>query len=188
MEQTRPIEVHALTPECWADFVELFERRGPRGGYRNVPAYGCWCMWWRNRSLEHGEPKKRAMRRIVQAGREPGLLAYSAGEVVGWISVAPREEYKALLTSPQYRPREDEDGVWSIVCFTVDKEARGQGVSEALLTAAVERAFARGASAVEAYAHLEKRDDYMGHVDLFHAHGFEPVRETSKRAIVRRGR
>ena len=188
MEQTRPIDVHALTPERWADFVELFERRGPRGGYRNVPAYGCWCMWWRDRGLEHGEPKKRAMRGIVRAGREPGLLAYSGGEVVGWISVAPREEYEALLGSPQYRPQEDEDGVWSIVCFTVDKDARGRGVSEVLLAAALEHAFERGASAVEAYPHREKRDDYMGHVELFRGHGFQPVREKSKRAIVRRER
>jgi GNAT superfamily N-acetyltransferase len=183
-----PIEVHSLTAERWPHFVELFERRGPRGGHRNVPAYGCWCMWWRNRSLEHGEPKKRAMTRIVQAGREPGLLAYSGGEAVGWISVAPREQYKALLDSPQYRPQEDEEGVWSIVCFTVDKDARGQGVSEALLAAAVEHAFARGASALEAYPHRVKRDDYMGHLELFRAHGFEPVREKAKRAIVRRAR
>ena len=188
MEPTQPIEVHALTPERWTDFVELFERRGPRGGYRNAPAYGCWCMWWRNRALEHGEPKKRAMRRIVQAGREPGLLAYSGGEVIGWISVAPREQYQALLASPQYRPQEDEPRVWSIVCFTVDKNARGEGVSETLLAAAVEHAFERGASAVEAYPHLEKRDDYMGHVELFRAQGFQPVREKSKRAIVRRER
>jgi len=182
------LEVHPLTPERWPDFVELFERRGPRGGHRNVPAYGCWCMYWRDRSLEHGEPKKRAMRRIVERGREPGLVAYADGAPVGWISVAPREEYVALLRSPQYRPREDEEGVWSIVCFTVDKDARGSRVNEALLAAAVDFAFARGARAVEAYPHLEKRGDYMGHIELFSAHGFEPVRETSKRAVVRRER
>ena len=44
-------EIRAVTPERWADMVELFERRGPRGGHRNVPAYGCWCMFWRDRSL-----------------------------------------------------------------------------------------------------------------------------------------
>lgn len=179
-------EVHPVDADRWRDLEELFERRGPRGGYRNVPAYGCWCMYWRDRSVEHGEPKKRAMRGIVRAGREPGLLAYAEGSPVGWISIAPREEYRALLDSPQYRPEEDEEGVWSIVCFTVDRDARGQGVQEALLEAAVAHACARGARAVEAYPHREKRDDYMGHVELFLAHGFEPVREKSKRVIVRR--
>jgi GNAT superfamily N-acetyltransferase len=183
---TAAVDVRPLTPERWTDLVELFERRGPRGGRQNVPAYGCWCMYWRDRSLEHGGPKKRAMKAIVQSGREPGLLAYSEGAPIGWISVAPREEYEALLRSPQYRPKDGEEGVWSIVCFTVDRAARRQGVSEALLEAAVERAFARGAKAVEAYPHRSKGDDYMGHVDFFRTHGFEPVRETAKRMIVRR--
>jgi GNAT superfamily N-acetyltransferase len=179
-------EVHPLTAERWPDFVELFERRGPRGGWQNAPAYGCWCMYWRDRSLGHGAPKKRAMNAIVQAGREPGLLAYTDGAPVGWVSIAPREEYEAVLRSPQYRPREDEEGVWSIVCFTVDRGARRQGVCETLLAAAVQHAFARGARAVEAYPHRFKRDDYMGHVDLFSAYGFETVRESAKRVIVRR--
>jgi len=54
-------EIHPVTPERWPDLVELFERRGVRGGRRNSPAYGCWCMYWRDRSLPHGEPKKRDM-------------------------------------------------------------------------------------------------------------------------------
>jgi ribosomal protein S18 acetylase RimI-like enzyme len=182
------LEVHPLTPERWPDFVELFERRGPRGGHQNAPAYGCWCMYWRDRTVGHGEPNKGAMAGIVRRGDEPGLLAYDDGSPVGWVSLAPRETHEALLRSPQYRPAEEEDGVWSIVCFTVDKGARGRGVHEALLAAAVEHAFARGASAVEAYPHLEKRGDYMGHIELFRAHGFEPVREASKRAVVRRER
>jgi ribosomal protein S18 acetylase RimI-like enzyme len=143
-------------------------------------------MYWRDRSLEHGTPKKRAMGAIVRAGREPGLLAYDDGLPVGWISIAPREEYEALLRSPQYRPRDTEEGIWSIVCFTVDREARGRGVHEALLAGALRHAFRRGASVVEAYPHSSNRVDYMGHVNLFRAHGFEPVRETSKRVIVRR--
>jgi GNAT superfamily N-acetyltransferase len=180
------IDVHPVTPERWPDLVELFERRGPRGGRQNAPAYGCWCMFWRDRSLEHGTPKKRAMAATVRAGREPGLLAYEEGVPVGWISIAPREEYQVLLRSPQYRPQSEEEGIWSIVCFTVDRGARGRGVRETLLEAAVEHAFARGAKAIEAYPHLSKRDDYMGHVDLFRTRGFEPIRETAKRMIVRR--
>ncbi len=182
---TGSLAVEPVTPERWPDLVDLFERRGPRGGYRNVPAYGCWCMYWRDRTLEHGTPKKRAMGRLVRAGREPGLLAYDDGSPVGWVSVAPREEFQAILDSPQYRPRDEDEGVWSLVCFAVDRYAQRQGVCHALLGGAVEHAFARGARAVEAYAHVSNRSDYMGHAELFRAHGFEPFRQAPKRTIMR---
>src|SRR5688572_10585240 len=153
------LEVHPATSDRWPDLVELFERRGPRGGHRNTPAYGCWCMWWRDRALGHGTPKKRALGRLVRAGREPGLLAYDGGEPVGWIAIAPREEYAVLLRSPQYRPRDDDERVWSVVCFAVDRHSQRQGVAGALLEAAVEHARAHGAAAVEGYAHLSNATD-----------------------------
>jgi GNAT superfamily N-acetyltransferase len=166
--------------------VELFERRGPRGGHRNTPAYGCWCMYWRDRSLPHGTPKKRAMARLVRAGREPGLLAYDDGEAVGWVSVALRVEYDALMRSPQYGPRDDDEGVWSLVCFAVDRPAQRRGIAGALLDGAVEYARGRGATAVEAYPHVSKATDYMGSRELFAVHGFSEVRAANKRLVVRR--
>jgi GNAT superfamily N-acetyltransferase len=184
------LEIHALTPARWADFVELFERRGPRGGHRNSPAPGCWCMYWRDRSLAHGDPKKRAMQKLVREARETGLLAYAGGTVVGWVSVAPREQYEAILRSPQYRPREAGGGgaVWSIVCFVVDRPVRGNGIAAALLDAAVAHAFAQGASSVEAYPHVSDEKDYMGPMGLYRAAGFQRVRDAGKRTIVRRAR
>ena len=180
------LRVRPVTGERWGDLVDLFERRGPRGGHRNTPAYGCWCMFWRDRSLEHEAPKKRALGALVRAGKEPGLLAYHGQEAVGWISVAPRDEYRALLDSPQYRPRDDDHGVWSIVCFVVDRPRQGEGIAGALLDGALRRARRRSAAAVEAYPHRSRKDDYMGHLDLFLAHGFRVVRETATRAVVRR--
>jgi GNAT superfamily N-acetyltransferase len=145
-------------------------------------------MYWRDRSLEHGTPKKRALASLVRAGRQPGLLAYAEEEAVGWISVGPRKEFPALLRSPQYRPRdEDEDeDVWSIVCFVVDRPRWGHGVAAALLEGAIDHARARSAAQLEAYPHRSKRDNYMGHVELFLEHGFRIVRQTGTRAVVRR--
>ncbi len=205
------LRVVPVTPDRWGDMCTLFEQRGPRGGHRNVPAYGCWCMYWRDRSLGHGEPKKRAMAKLVRGGREPGLLAYDRDDPVGWVSLGPREDFSALLASPQYRPRETlgleaspaepptsgrtsrspaatgggGEAVWSLVCFTVDRQAQRSGVARALLAAAIEHAFARGATSVEAYPHKTDRANYMGHAELFEAAGFQPVRETSKRVVMR---
>lgn len=181
------LRVVPVTPERWDDMCTLFEQRGPRGGARNVPAYGCWCMYWRNRSLEHGEPKKRAMEKLVRAGREPGLLAYDGDKPVGWVSLGRRQDFPPLLSSPQYGPREDRggDAVWSLVCFVVDKPVRRSGVAAALLDAAVQHAFTNGASSLEAYAHKTERVNYMGHVELFERAGFRQVRETSKRVVMR---
>jgi GNAT superfamily N-acetyltransferase len=71
------------------------------------------------------------------------------------------------------------------VCFAIDKDARGKGVATELLDAAVEYAFAHGASSVEAYPHLSSVTDYMGHVELYRRAGFAHVRDANKRAIVR---
>jgi GNAT superfamily N-acetyltransferase len=124
------------------------------------------------------------MRTIVQAGQEPGLLAYEDGVPVGWVSIAPRDEYGHLSRSKHYGATEPEDGVWSIVCFIVHGSARHKGVAKALLGAAVEHALARGARAVEAYPHARTRD-YMGSAEMFASAGFEPVRAASVRTIVR---
>jgi GNAT superfamily N-acetyltransferase len=179
------VKVVPVTPERWPDMVELFEQRGPRGGHRNTPAYGCWCMWWRDRSLAHGEPKKRAMAKLVRAGREPGLLAYNAGRAVGWAAVAPRDEFTALMRSPQYRPRDEEENVWAVTCFVVDKPEQRRGVAAALLEAAVAHAFRHGADVVEAYPHVRSGADYMGGLELYERAGFEKLRDANKRAIVR---
>jgi len=183
---TPQLAIHPVTRDRWQDMVELFERRGPRGGHRNTPAYGCWCMYWRDRSLAHGTPKKRAMGRLVRAGREPGLLAYDDGSPVAWISVAPREEYAAIMRSPQYRPREDEDGVWSIVCMVVDRPAQRRGIAAELVDAACAHAFAHGATGVEAYPHISDARDYMGSPPLYERAGFTRLRDANKRAIYRR--
>ena len=156
------LRVRPVTAERWPDLVDLFERRGPRGGHRNVPGYGCWCMYWRDRTLAHGTPKKRALGALVRAGREPGLLAYDGTEAVGWTSVAPREEYRALFRSPQYRPRDDDEGVWSVVCFVVDRPRQRAGVAGALLDGAVEHATDRTAALLEAYPHRSKEGQLHG--------------------------
>lgn len=191
------IVVHPVTPDRWDDLVALFERPGPRGG---VPVPGhCWCMAHRDENrLPRAGLRKEVMRELVESGKEPGLLAYEDGEPVGWVAVAPREEYEALQRSRLYGPLDGDEGVFAITCFYVDPEVRGSGVSSALLDAAVEFARARGARAVDAFpkvgvadhatknARAEQNFSFMGRPQSFARRDFEPVREAGARRVVRR--
>ena len=174
------ITVHPVTPDRWRDLVELFERPGPRGG-KPMPA-SCWCMWWRERTGD-GAKNKRAMGKLVRSGTRPGLLGYLEGSPVGWVSMAPRETYGQLLRSPRYRPRDDDTGVFAIVCFYVDPGSKGSGVGRALLDAAIASARDRGATAVEAYPSV--KPDYMGRLESFERRGFRRIREEGSRVVVR---
>jgi GNAT superfamily N-acetyltransferase len=86
-----------------------------------------------------------------------GLVAYLAGEPVGWCAVEPRIAYEALLRSrsPVYWKGRDEDkadpGVWSLTCLYTRTGYRRRGVSNALVAAAVDFARERGARALEGY-------------------------------------
>ena len=135
-----------LSPELWPDLERLF---GPRGA-----CGGCWCMWWRlshkEFQQEKGEGNRIAMRRLVDNGIEPGLIAYLGDEPVGWVAVAPREEYFRLDRS-RILARVDEQQVWSVVCFFIAKHFRRQGVSGQLLSAACDFVKTKGAKLIEGY-------------------------------------
>ena len=126
------------------------------------------------------------MQALVREGREPGLLAYDEGVPVGWVSLAPREEFGQLVRSRSYGPRDDESDVWSIVCFYIDPRAKRRGVATALLREAVAHALRRGAGAIEAYPHVA--GDYMGTPAMLEAEGFALVRSAGKRTIMRYAR
>jgi GNAT superfamily N-acetyltransferase len=126
----------------------------------------------------------------------PGLLAYRDGRVIGWVSVAPREDYDRL-THSRVRPKLDDVGVWCVVCFVVSRTARGEGLTTRLLDAATEYARSHGAPALEAYpvdpgtGRVPSALGYTGLLSTFEAAGFEVVRRidspqsTVQRVIVR---
>jgi len=79
-----------------------------------------------------GQRNRRAMKALVDRGSVPGLIGYEDGVPVAWVSLGPREDYAKLRRSPVMKPVDDRP-VWSIVCFFVDREARGRGLSQRML-------------------------------------------------------
>jgi len=153
-------------------------------------------MWWRQTRSEfearHGEKNRRAMKRIVNSGEVPGILAYAGREPVGWCSVAPRERFASLERSRVLR-RIDGEPVWSIVCLFVAREHRGRGVAVALIKAAAEHAASMGARVVEAYPTVPRGrtllafSSFMGVPEQYERAGFDVVaRPSAARVVMRR--
>lgn len=181
------LEFHPVTPERWRDLETLFGERGACGG--------CWCMWWRLKrsqfEKQKGQENKKALKRVVESGEIPGLLAYAHGQPIAWCSVAPRETYPVLERSPTLK-RIDGKPVWSVVCFFVNKSFRRMGVTRELLKAAVEYAEKGGAKIVEGYpvepkkAKMPEVFAWTGFVSAFRKAGFvEVFRRTETRPIMR---
>ena len=146
------IQFYPLTPARWKDFETLFGESGACGG--------CWCMWPRLRRADFQKQKgpgnKKAMKRLVESGPPPGLLAYADGRPVAWCALAPRETYLALTNSRILKPVDDQP-VWSVVCFFVAKPYRRRGLSARLLEEAAKYARDQGARIVVPYRHLTLR-------------------------------
>ena len=189
------LEFAPLTAARWGDLERLFGERGACGG--------CWCMWWRLRRSEYdrqkGEGNRRALRALVEAGEPVGVLAYLAGEPVGWCAVAPRQAYPVLARSRILAPVEADDGgdgdraVWSVTCLFVARPYRRRGLTAHLLEAAVAHAHDRGARVVEGYP-VEPRQPALppvfaatGLASAFRRAGFvEVLRRSETRPIMRR--
>jgi GNAT superfamily N-acetyltransferase len=184
---TTDITTAPLTPERWADFDALM---GPMGG-----SGGCWCMLWRQTKAENdanaGEPNRATMKAIVDSGAAPGLLAYDGDTPVGWISVAPRPAFPRLETSRVLKPIDDQE-VWSVSCFLIERTRRRQGVATTLLEAACAFVADHGGRIVEGYPIVANRDypdvyAWIGFDTVFRRAGFEEVARTStKRRIMRK--
>jgi hypothetical protein len=84
-----------LTPDNWTQFEKLMGERGGCGG--------CWCMSPRLSSKEFSENKyssnKKLMQDLVNANEPTGLIAVYKDEPVGWIALAPREDYSRIERS-----------------------------------------------------------------------------------------
>jgi ribosomal protein S18 acetylase RimI-like enzyme len=186
------LSVLPLTPERWPDLEALFNAKGCS------VARGCWCMYYRRSGAREPLPagttaaqaNRADLKKLTHGSTPPGLIGYRGKTPVGWVSLGPREGYAKLQRSPVMRPVDDKP-VWSIVCFVVPAEHRGQGVARALLDGAIAYARKQGATLLEAYP-VDKpgrsHDDAMwfGAKSMYDDAGFEEVaRRKPQRPVVR---
>lgn len=177
--------VRPLTPDLWPAFEDLFGKNGA--------CAGCWCMYWRIGSAYRERPReknKTEFRRIVKQGPPPGLLAFDGDVAVGWCQLTPRDALPKLDRARLVK-RVDDLPVWSISCFFVRVGYRKQGVTSALIEAALKAAKRAKAPALEAYPvdTTEKKSSsslYTGTASTFERAGFKTIaRHAPHRPLMR---
>jgi GNAT superfamily N-acetyltransferase len=123
-----------------------------------------------------------------------GILASQAAEPVGWCACGPRSRYVAA-TAPRSktmhnRARDQDEIVWLLPCLFVRAGRRGQGVTHALIRAAVGMARHEGAFAIEGWplARSERRSDdaFLGREQVFEDLGFRCVERPSPGRVIMR--
>jgi GNAT superfamily N-acetyltransferase len=180
------------TPKDGATITRLF---GPKGA-----CGGCWCMHWRvaqggrTWTACKGEPNRRAFMKLLKAGDAQGALAFAGDLPVGWCAFGPREEFQRLQRTRvlAYVPA---PATWSVNCFYIATGWRKRGVATALLTTAIETAFARGATVLEAYPTPQRAGEnlaaafaWTGTRALFDKAGFKPSAQNARVWIKKRSR
>lgn len=183
--------VRPLTRSRWSDLEAIFNAKGCS------VARGCWCMFYRRSGqietapgLTRAQSNRAELLALVEAGETPGLIGYCGKTPVGWVSLGPRQDYPKLRRSVVMKPVDDRP-VWSIICFVVPAQYRGEGVARALLDGAIAYAKKKGVELLEAYP-VDKRgranDDSMwfGAKSMYDAAGFDEVaRRKPHRPVVR---
>jgi len=170
------LEFHPVTKERWPDFEKLFEGKSS--------PHNCWCTAWRNVEKKGNKPdkkeKKISIKTSISKNIPIGIMAYSNKEPIAWCSIAPRETYRALGGD------ETINNVWSLVCFFIKRSFRNNGITELLLTEAINYAKNNGAEYVEAYPVEPDSPSYrfMGFIHTFEKANFKFIKMAGTRRNV----
>jgi GNAT superfamily N-acetyltransferase len=177
-----------LTKRNWYNFEQLFGEKGACGN--------CWCMYYRLSKTDYLEGKAgngnyEAMKELVWQGKPTGLLGLYEGQAIAWCAFAPREDFLKMEKSRVHK-RIDNEFVWSVPCFYVDKNFRHYGVSGAMIEGVIKYAAENGIKIIEAYPTIPTKETlpdiyaWIGFYKSFERAGFKIVDKTSKnRPMVR---
>jgi len=182
------ITFEPLSKSNWSKFVQLFGDKGACGN--------CWCMYYRLKRADFNEGKvddgnKEAMKKLVLDNKPTGILGFYEGQPIAWCAFAPRENFMKLENSRVHK-RIDNQTVWSIPCFFIDKNFRGQGISVEIIKGVINSAKANNIKVIEAYPTIPTTERlpnsfaWIGLYKSFERAGFVIVDRTSKnRPMVR---
>ncbi len=196
-----PVTIVPANEASWEDLQAVLGGRGYHSG--------CWCqrfkirgMEWDSDSVPVGERADR-LREQTRCGQPDspttsGLVAYLAGEPVGWCAVEPRTAYPGLVRVyrvPWEGRAEDktDDSVWAVTCVLTRAGFRRRGISRALAHATVDFARERGARALEGYPMITEPGKeitwgelHVGSRSIFADAGFAEVSHPTLRRVVMR--
>lgn len=178
-------------PEDLPDLATLF------GGSRNTRR--CWCtafcttrsqftVGWLTGTNQH------RFESMARGSKTPmGVLASCTGEPVGWCACGPRSRYAVADSGRSKllrdRDRDEDTRVFFVACIFIRTDHRGEGVSHALVNAAIELARQEGALAIESWPVVgsdRTAEAFVGRERVFEDLGFHVVaRPTPRRSIMR---
>lgn len=172
-----------LTPDLWPQFEDLFGKQGA--------CYGCWCTYFRlppaARRQSSRERNKDHIKARIEAGPPPGVLAFDAGQAVGWMQIGPRADVPEFNNAGRgSTPLDPDDAgdprVWAISCFFIRNNARGQGLTYQLVDAGIDFARQSGARLLEACPMDQSKDSrsvglFVGSTRVFEKAGFSRAAE-----------
>lgn len=154
---------------------------------------------WRNDPDEERAHRLRMQTECGNPGSETtsGLVAYVDADPAGWCAVEPRPAYPGLTRQVAWAGRPGEDradpGVWAVTCMVTALPYRWQGLTHALVAAAVVFAREQGARALEGYPMLTQPGKiitwgelHVGSRGAFAAAGFREISRPTKRRVVMR--
>lgn len=190
---------YRVIPADQAGFSAVETLFGERG-----PAARCQCQRYKlhpHESFGRQPVEARAARlheqltgEATDGARSNGLVAFLTEEPVGWCGVEPRRNFHGLVRNqkvPWDGRHEDraDPAVWALTCLFVRPGSRRQGVSRALVTAAIQAAATGGARSLEAYPMTTTSalsdELHPGLLATFLDAGFvEITRPTRRRAVV----
>ncbi len=137
MPEKIPYPAKDLNTKTWPDFEKLFAKHNGIWG-------GCWRMFYHTtgtfQTKAHGPANKRAKKELVSMGRAHGIIVYRQAKPVGWCQYGARKELPRIDSSSKY-PKPvlgEENKLWRITCFFVDRHNRRRGLGRFALNATLD--------------------------------------------------
>jgi len=193
------IVVKPLTPALRADFLRFFNHEQGVAFADNPEWAKCYCHFYNvPRAIDwpslSAMQNRTAMQARIDVGATDGFLAFDGAQVVGWLNAQPRHTlphcFDRMRIEPTPMPCEAFEAA-VIVCFVVAPQMRRQGISRALLAAALASLSARGIKLVDAFPFKSGASDlatdhYHGSLSMFLDQGFSVLREDETLTVVRK--